>query len=66
MDELFERMNQESLDYVPTTTHDIDHLYETIRTRILGVPPASQDVGLDDKDWHLIIKALLTLQECLP
>ena len=66
MDTLFERMNQESLDYVPTTTHAIDHLVETIRTRILGVDPDSQDVQLYDDDWHLVLKALRTLKEVLP
>lgn len=66
MDEPFERMNQESLDYVPTTTHAIDHLAGIIRTRILGVHPDSQDVQLYDDDWHLIMKALMTLKEVMP
>ena len=66
MDALFERMNEASLNYVPTTPNDIDHLIETIRTRILGVPPACQDVELVDDNWHLILKALRTLNVCMP
>lgn len=33
-------------------------LAETIRTRILGVPPEEQDVVLEDHDWRLILNAL--------
>ena len=64
--EFFAAMNEESLNHQSIYPHQIAHLIDVIRTRIIGVRPEDQEVELYDDDWQLILTALRDLKANLP